>query len=85
MGILACDVQVKYFDGRRSRPVVDFLKGNYALPDKTRVTRTNSRGRKSLTEQFEEATLAKLGGSLCFVAKGKTFLWTGEGNEKASP
>lgn len=65
--------------------MVEFLKGNYNLPDKTRVTRTKRRGRKSLTEQFEEAVLAKLGGSLCFVAKEKTFLWTGEGSEKASP
>lgn len=33
---------------------------------------------KGLTAKFEESALAKLGGSLCFVMKGDTFVWKGD-------
>ena len=62
-----------------------FLKGNYRLPKNKGNPPTSSRSSKSLTEQFEETALSKLGGSMCFVVKKKTFLWNGEGSEKASP
>ena len=60
-----------------------FLKGNYQVPTASRQSRPKKKTPKSLTEQFEESALAKLGGSLCFVMKGSTFVWTGEENEKA--
>ncbi|MCL0053642.1 hypothetical protein M1N45_01415 [Dehalococcoidia bacterium] len=65
-----------------------FLKGNYELSNSpTQESGKGSRSKKaskSLTEKFEESTLAKLGGSICFVMKGKTFVWTGGGDEEAS-
>lgn len=61
-----------------------FLKGNYQLPEGSNQKRRGKKSSKSLTEQFEEKALAKLGGSMCFVMKGKTFVWTGEESEEAS-
>ena len=64
----------------------DFLKGNYELPQRSTKRRSgNRKPGKSLTERMEEKALAKLGGSMCFVMKGKTFLWTGDEGEKGSP
>jgi len=59
-----------------------FLKGNYRLPK----GKNRSVGRKKvndLTARFEESALAKLGGSLCFVMKGKTFVWKEDEVEEA--
>ena len=65
--------------------MVDFLKGNYRLQEGAkREASTREDSQKSLTDNFEDSVLAKLGGSICFVAKGKTFLWTGETGETAS-
>ena len=57
-----------------------FLKGNYRLP-KGKGTLTAKKAQKDLTQQFEESALAKLGGSLCFVMKKGTFIWTEEAHE----
>jgi hypothetical protein len=70
--------------------MAEFLKGNYALPKRKRAAvgkRPKQRvtSKKSLTQEFEEAALAKLGGSLCFVMKKNTFVWTGESGEAARP
>lgn len=58
------------------------LQGNYELPNQNpkRPVKNDSQTivPQSLTEAFEQSALAKLGGSMCFVMKGKTFLWTGE-------
>lgn len=54
-----------------------FLKGNYDLPKRKKRSATKER-KKDLTDKFEESALAKLGGSLCFVMKKKTFLWEGD-------
>jgi len=52
---------------------LDILKGNYELPDAPqREAETTG---TSLTEAFEAATLAKVGGSICFVMKSDAFLW----------
>ncbi len=67
----------------------DILKGNYKLPDSESVNRTNTSRKKkpseSLTDKLEQSALANLGGSMCFVMKGKTFLWTGEDSDSTSP
>jgi len=60
-----------------------FLKGNYELPQEPEGRAPADDAPKSLTEQFEESALAKLGGSICFVAKGKVLLWTGDSDEAA--
>lgn len=57
-----------------------FLKGNYPLKSK-HLTVSRKRG-KNLTEQVEASALAKLGGSMCFVMKRKTFVWTPEGTRE---
>ena len=63
----------------------DILKGNYELPDtKSGKRANNSRKKKSpesLTDKLEQRALASLGGSMCFVMKGKTFLWTGDDSD----
>ena len=60
-----------------------FLKGNYELPQEPEDDAPGEEAPKSLTEQFEESALAKLGGSICFVARGKTLLWSGDSDETA--
>ena len=60
----------------------DFLKGNYELTNQKK-RRSKHNLPKNLTETFEEQALAKLGGSMCFVMKGNTFVWSGEDSEKA--
>ncbi|MFQ6029391.1 MAG: hypothetical protein ACE5Q6_18090 [Dehalococcoidia bacterium] len=59
-----------------------FLKGNYELSEKPDDPTARKDEPKTLTERFEESVLAKLGGSLCFVMKGKTLLWTGDSSEE---
>lgn len=54
----------------------ELLKGNYELPKEKRAP--PAKKEKDLTERFEEAALAKLGGSLCFVMKKKQFVWKGD-------
>ena len=54
-----------------------FIKGNYRLPkgkNKSAVKKTRTK-KEALTARFEEGALAKLGGSICCVMKGKTFVW----------
>lgn len=62
----------------------EFLKGNYELPDKADSEPKTEEAAKSLTELFEEQALAKLGGSMCFVKTGKTFVWSGDDIEQPS-
>lgn len=57
-----------------------FLKGNYRLA-KGKGEIAAKKTKKDLTQQFEESALAKLGGSLCFVMKKGTFVWSDEGHE----
>ena len=61
-----------------------FLTGNYDLPDKGNEEPQSEEHAKSLTELFEEQALAKLGGSMCFVKTGKTFVWVGDDAEQSS-
>ena len=64
--------------------MTSFLKGNYDLPHKDGTAVPGEKKAKSLTDKFEDSVLAKLGGSICFVSKGKTLLWTGEEDEQPS-
>ena len=54
----------------------EFLKGNYQLSKGKGKAAPRRAPKKDLTDQFEESALAKLGGSLCFVMKKGTFIWT---------
>ena len=62
--------------------MADFLKGNYKVNNGPSDKSPGKEPEKNLTERFEEEALAKLGGSLCFVTKGKTFVWTGKKTDK---
>ena len=53
-----------------------FLKGNYRLPKGKSKLTAGKKATKDLTQQLEEHALAKLGGSMCFVMKKGTFIWT---------
>ena len=61
----------------------EFLKGNYQLPKGKRPRAVSSAKKTNLTHQFEESALAKLGGSLCFVMKKGTFIWSGQSHDAA--
>lgn len=54
-----------------------FLKGNYRLGRAKQSAQPKPASQKDLTDEFEKAALAKLGGSLCFVMKKHTFVWAG--------
>ncbi len=58
----------------------DFLKGNYNLDNDSPDSQRNA-NRKSLTEEFEEKALAKLGGSICFVSKSGSLIWDGDSTD----
>lgn len=62
----------------------NFLKGNYELKKRPAKIQTRKRAKPKLTEQLEENALARLGGSMCFVIKGKTFMWNGDDGEASS-
>ena len=53
------------------------LKGNFE--PRTPVTAT--RQQPTVEQQFEKEALKRLGGSIAFVSK-KTFLWTGEADDR---
>jgi hypothetical protein len=61
--------------------MTSFLKGNYQLAKETQKKRVTRKTATRLTEQFEESALARLGGSMCFVIKDKTFMWVGKQSE----
>lgn len=54
-----------------------FLKGNYEVPDLSTAPEPEEPASPTLTEQFEKAALAVLGGSIAFVSKEKSFVWRG--------
>ncbi len=57
----------------------DYLKGNYKSPKIT----SKEEARKDETPEFEKKALERLGGSIAFVMKSKTFLWTPDADKKA--
>ena len=62
--------------------MVQYLKGNYELPpDKTSKKRKRKPAAKKVEEEFERRALEKLGGSIAFVMKSKTFVWSDDGNK----
>lgn len=61
----------------------DFLKGNYNLNSDNTDTQPNKKA-KSLTEEFEENALVKLGGSICFVSKSGSLIWDGDSTDSES-
>ena len=60
--------------------MAQYLKGNYRLPKK--VKSKVSQEKQTVEQKFEQESLTKLGGSIAFVMKSKTFLWEGDKVEK---
>jgi hypothetical protein len=60
---------------------VSFLKGNYPLENGPAPADDRDVSDRSLEEMYYRTALAKLGGSIAFVLKDKTFLWTGDDQE----
>ena len=52
------------------------LKGNYDLITEENIDVVD--GGKDTTQEFEERSLERLGGSIAFVMKGKRFIWDAE-------
>jgi hypothetical protein len=65
--------------------VNDYLKGNYELaPAATDgTTPPPAPGVASLEEEFERQALQKLGGSIAFIKKSKSFVWKGPSSDRA--
>lgn len=53
------------------------LKGNYGLDGPEPAERPGAE-RSPLEKEYYKAALAKLGGSIAFIMKDKTFIWTGD-------
>jgi hypothetical protein len=62
--------------------VSELLKGNYEVSVDTTVAQDEAR---SLTDEFEHATLARVGGSICFVRKASAFVWEGDDAPASEP
>ena len=63
--------------------MVQYLKGNYKLSPGKSAKRRKQRpaAKEKVEEEFERRALEKLGGSIAFVMKSKTFVWSDDGNK----
>lgn len=66
--------------------VNDYLKGNYELaaapPTGGKGTQQAPAPGASLEEEFERQALQKLGGSIAFIKKSKSFVWKGPSGDR---
>jgi hypothetical protein len=61
----------------------DYLKGNYELaPAAADRTPPPAPSPASLEEEFERQALQKLGGSIAFIKKSKSFVWKGPSRDR---
>lgn len=62
----------------------EFLKGNYKAPkmDAQPEAAPAPGEAPAKAGEFEAKALERLGGSIAFVMKSKTFLWTPDGDKK---
>jgi len=65
----------------------EYLKGNYKAPQPATKEGVSEQGENTgVQNEFEKRALEKLGGSIAFVMKSKTFLWTApEENTEKKP
>tara|TARA_B100001123_G_C14735487_1_gene798685 strand:+ start:46 stop:282 length:237 start_codon:yes stop_codon:yes gene_type:complete len=73
--------------------MTQFIRGNYDLPDKSVENQTTDKAdgndeesKPTPQQEFERKALAKLGGSIAFIAK-PTMVWNGdnEGDANGKP
>ncbi|HZS12950.1 MAG TPA: hypothetical protein VFA38_11915 [Nitrospirales bacterium] len=64
------------------------LIGNYSVPgqpeDSAKTEASEPNKDEKTVSEFEKRAFARLGGSIAFVMKGKSVLWTGDKNEGGS-
>lgn len=62
------------------------LKGNYDLPEGQNPAKETKAGDGSNAQtaqvEFERRAMERLGGSIAFVMKSKTFMWNGDGRDE---
>lgn len=65
--------------------VNDYLKGNYDLAPAAVDGKTPPAAPTpaTLEEEFERQALQKLGGSIAFIKKSKSFIWKGPSGDRA--
>ena len=58
----------------------NILKGNYALPEQPKKPEDPAAAGSGsgVERQFEAEALQKLGGSIAFIKKSSSFVWSGE-------
>lgn len=61
----------------------EYLKGNYKSPE-VKASDAPEKEKDGLSGEFEKRALERLGGSIAFVMKSKTFLWSPEDGPKKS-
>jgi hypothetical protein len=64
---------------------MSLLKGNYKLNDLAQTAAADVSPEKLLEQEYYKMALSKLGGSIAFIMKGKTFLWTGDDSASPAP
>lgn len=60
----------------------EYLKGNYKAPKIKAEKDAPKPEAGELSNEFEKKALERLGGSIAFVMKSKTFLWSPEDEKK---
>ncbi|MBM3126490.1 MAG: hypothetical protein FJZ87_15710 [Chloroflexi bacterium] len=63
---------------------MSFLKGNYKLAQEVAPSQEEIPADKLLEQEYYKTALSKLGGSIAFIMKEKTFLWKGDEEDAAA-
>lgn len=65
---------------------MSMLKGNYNLKKEVAPSdkKEDKQGSNPLEQEYYKEAMSKLGGSIAFIMKNKTFLWTGDAKPQPS-
>jgi hypothetical protein len=63
----------------------EYLKGNYKLSGSNPLPAPQTPQPQTTQQAFEAHALQKLGGSIAFIKKTNSFVWTGEKKDDARP
>lgn len=58
---------------------MSYLKGNYKLKKAVKEPKADKKEKETSTQAFENFARERLGGSIAFVMKKNTFVWSGDG------
>lgn len=65
--------------------MTEYLKGNYSLPPSKAVPTPAPVAGDAGQQEFEAQALQKLGGSIAFIKKSSSFVWTGKKDDARHP